>query len=104
MRAQYLRPLVVVSHNKGGAYIICELNGSVFDRPIAAFQVIPYFAQKAIVLPNLSNFLDIPLERLRDMEGLLSFGDDDSDKVNLPLKPDAELDTASIADNKDDDD
>ena len=56
------------------------------------------------MLPNLSNFLDIPLERLRDMEGLSSFGDDDSDKVNLPLKPDAELDTASIADNKDDDD
>ena len=37
MRARYLGPLVVVSRNKGGAYIICELNGSVFDRPIAAF-------------------------------------------------------------------
>ena len=37
MRARYLGPLVVVSRNKGGAYIICELNGSVFDRPVAAF-------------------------------------------------------------------
>ena len=37
IRARYLGPLVVVSCNKGGAYIICELNGSVFDRPIAAF-------------------------------------------------------------------
>jgi hypothetical protein len=44
MRARYLGPLVVVSRNKGGAYIICELNGSVFDRPVAAFRVVPYFA------------------------------------------------------------
>jgi hypothetical protein len=104
MRARYLGPLVVVSHNKGGAYIICELNGSVFDRPIVAFRVIPYFAQKAIVLPDLSDFLDIPLEHLHDMEGSSSFGDDDSDEVNLPLEPDTESDTASIADEDDDDD
>ena len=104
MRAQYLGPLVVVSRNKGGAYIICELNGSVFDRPIAAFRVIPYFARKAIALPDLSDFLDIPLKRLSDMEGSSSFGDDDSDEINLPLEPDAESDTASIADEDDDDD
>ena len=30
MRARYLGPLVVLARNKGGAYIICELNGSVF--------------------------------------------------------------------------
>ena len=104
MHARYLGPLIMVSRNKGGAYIICELNGSVFDRPIAAFQVIPYFARKAIALPDLSYFLDIPLECLHDMEGLWSFGDDDSDEVNLPLEPDAESDMASITDNEDDDD
>ena len=103
MRARYLGPLVVVSRNKGGAYIICELNGSVFNRPIAAFRVIPYFARKAIALPDLSDFFDIPLERLRNIEGSLSFGDVDSDKVNLPLEPDAESDTASIDDEDDDD-
>ena len=43
MWPRHLGPLVVVSHNKGGAYIICELNGSVCDRPVAAFQVVPYF-------------------------------------------------------------
>ena len=103
MHARYLGPLVVVSRNKGGAYIICELNGSVFNRPIAAFRVIPYFAQKAIALLDLSDFFDIPLERLRNIEGSLSFGDVDSDKVNLPLEPDAESDTASIDDEDDDD-
>ena len=37
MCARYLGPLIVISQNKGGAYIVSELNGSVFDRPIAAF-------------------------------------------------------------------
>ena len=68
MQAEYLGPLVVVSHNKGGAYIICELNSSVFNRPVATFQVVFYFAQKLITLPNLFDFLDILVTRLHDME------------------------------------
>ena len=42
MKARYLGPYVVVSRNKGGAYIIAELNGAVFDRPVAAFRLLPY--------------------------------------------------------------
>src|SRR5271155_1504061 len=68
MRARYLGPLIVISRNRGGAYIIAELDGSIFDRPIAAFRVIPYFARTKLELPLLDKLLDISQERLHEME------------------------------------
>src|SRR6201996_2340910 len=68
MRNRYLGPLIVISRNRGGAYILCELDGSVFHRPIAAFRVIPYLARKSLQLPKLEDFLDIDTARLRDLE------------------------------------
>ena len=59
MHARYLGPLIVISQNKGGTYIIMELNGSVFDRPVAAFRVIPYFMQTKLDLPSLKDLIDI---------------------------------------------
>ena len=55
----YLGPLMVISRNKGGAYIIVELDGSVFDQPIAAFRVILYLTHTKINLPPLDKLLDI---------------------------------------------
>jgi hypothetical protein len=66
MKPRYLGPLIVISRNRGTAYILCELDGSVLHRPIASFQVIPYFARKSIPLPE--NFMDIDTARLREME------------------------------------
>ena len=68
MRARYLGPLIVISRNKGGAYIVAELDGSVFDRPIAAFRVIPYFARSTLDIPSLEDLLDISKERLSQMK------------------------------------
>ena len=68
MRPRYLGPLIVISRNRGGAYILAELDGSVFDRPIAAFRVIPYFARRKIDLPPLDNLLDISRQRLTELE------------------------------------
>nr|GAT45769.1 predicted protein [Mycena chlorophos] len=68
MHKRYFGPLLVISRNRGGAYIIAELDGAVFARPIAAFRIIPYFARQAITLPPLSDFLDISTEHLREME------------------------------------
>jgi hypothetical protein len=66
MKPRYLGPLIVVGRNYGGAYILCELDGSVLHRPVAAFRVIPYLARKSIPLPP--NFLDISEERMRQLE------------------------------------
>lgn len=75
MRPRYLGPLVVISRNRGGAYILAELNGAVFDRPVAQFRVIPYKARQSIPIPDITS-LDISTNRLRDLE--LSEGADDS--------------------------
>ena len=83
MRARYLGPLVVLARNKGGVYIICELNGSVFDRPVAAFHVMPYFARKSLPLPGLDKFIDILTDRLRSMEESATSGPDDEDAEDM---------------------
>ncbi len=49
----------------GGAYILCELDGSILDHPTATFRLIPYLARVAIDLPE--NFADITPERLHGM-------------------------------------
>ncbi|CAK5275032.1 unnamed protein product [Mycena citricolor] len=92
MRKQYLGPLIVISRNKGGAYILCELDGAVFHRPIAAFRVIPYFARETIELPPLEDLLDISMERLREMEeSILEDPEDESDEEETGEKSEEAL-------------
>jgi hypothetical protein len=86
MRARYLGPLIVVLRNRGGAYVLCELDGTVLDRPVAAFRVIPYLARQSIPLPD--NFLDITPERLRAMGDSESLGDDDLDDAAAAAEDD----------------
>ena len=44
MRPHYVGPMIIVSRNRGGAYIICDLDGTLAHAPVAAFRVVPYFA------------------------------------------------------------
>ena len=81
MQACYLGPLIVVLCNKGGAYIIAELDGSVFDRPIAAFRVIPYFACTSIAIPPLDELLNISQLRLIQMEQSTSEDPEEEDDI-----------------------
>jgi len=97
MRPRYLGPLVVISRNKGGAYIIAELNGSLYDRPVAAFRLIPYFARTHIDLPPLDKLLDVSIACLRQMEDS-SFADTD----DLLDASDSDPDTDSPSDLEDD--
>jgi hypothetical protein len=75
MRPRYLGPHVIVSRNFGGAYIIAELDGAVFHRPIAAFRVIPYFPRSSIPIPD--NFFEIDNTRLEEMEQTTDIDDED---------------------------
>jgi hypothetical protein len=67
-RMRYMGPLVVIRRNKGGAYIVAELDGTVWRRPVGAFRLIPYRARLSLPLPDLDKFLDISTERLSQME------------------------------------
>ncbi|EIW58978.1 uncharacterized protein TRAVEDRAFT_107857, partial [Trametes versicolor FP-101664 SS1] len=75
MRAQYTGPLVVVSRKRGGAYVLCELDGSVLHRAVGAFRLIPYLARTEIPLP--SNFADILDERLAELVDSEDDGEDE---------------------------
>jgi len=68
MRLRYIRPMIIISRNRGSAYILAELNGAVLQRPIRAFRVIPYYPRCTITLPLLEDILDISTEELRRRE------------------------------------
>ena len=74
MHAQYLSPLIVIEWNYAGAYILCELDGSVLHWPVAAFRLLPHLTQKLITLPQ--NFLDIDSECLKALQSTLDINKD----------------------------
>ncbi len=67
MRARYLGPLVILGRNKGGAYLLCELDGSTFARPVAAFRLLPYFTRKKIDVPDINAIIDVPPVQINDL-------------------------------------
>ena len=66
MRPQYLGPLVVISCNQGGAYILCKLGGSVLHQLVATFHLVPYLTRESIPIPT--NAFDIDTNHLRILE------------------------------------
>jgi hypothetical protein len=82
MCARYIGPLIVVSCNYGGAYILAELDGTVLHHPVAAFRLLPYFTCKSIPLPP--DFIDIDNTRLCEMEHSLTADRDEEDNYQNP--------------------
>ncbi|KAL1944872.1 hypothetical protein VTO73DRAFT_2492 [Trametes versicolor] len=92
MRPRYLGPYVVLARNRGGTYVICEVDGAVLDRPVAAFRLVPYLARRSIDLAWLDDdtYLDISTARLRELE--------QADTRDETLEDDDELDAAHDGD------
>lgn len=57
--------MIVIARNKGGAYILSEVDGSVSKLPFAAFRVIPYFSHTHI--DSYTDNLDIDGDELTTM-------------------------------------
>lgn len=50
---RYFGPLFVLSRTRGGAYVIVDLDGTPYARPIAARRVMPYVNRTNIPLPDV---------------------------------------------------
>jgi len=81
MKPRYDGPFIIISRNCGGTYILCQLDGSVFHRPIAAFRLLPYHAHDSIYLPD--DMMDIDTQKLRELEQ--SNVEDDIDSVAIEV-------------------
>jgi hypothetical protein len=94
MRPRYLGPMIIVARNKGGAYIICDLDGTLAHAPVAAFRVVPYLARKSIDIPDLENHIDVSIARLRELERSTTADPDvqESDRIEELIDSDSDSD------------
>ena len=71
MKARYNGPMIVVSCSKRGSYISAEMDGTVSQQKVAAFQVIPYFkfARAKVKVPeNIFEWIDLSRDALQRVE------------------------------------
>ena len=86
--------MIVVSRNRGGAYIICDLNGTLAHAPVAAFRVVPYLARTNIDIPDLEEHINMSVARLRELEYSTTADPDDpdSDRIAEVIEADSDDD------------
>jgi len=67
-KLRYLGPLIVVRRTEGGSYLLCEMNGAMWPRRVAAFRVLPYMPRKAIQHPqHIEDLIDMTKEELNEL-------------------------------------
>jgi hypothetical protein len=68
-RDRWWGPLIVVRKTRGGAYIVCEFNGAVWQKKIGKFRLIPYQQrQKLAIGPHIEELIDVSKETLDELE------------------------------------
>ncbi|KAJ7111664.1 hypothetical protein C8R43DRAFT_1139061 [Mycena crocata] len=68
MATRYMGPMVVVRRTKGGSYLVCELDGSMYHGKIAQFRVVPFEQRTSIDLPgNILDLIDLSKEKLDEL-------------------------------------
>jgi len=68
MKPRYLGPIVVVRKLRRDAYILAELDGSVWQNRVAAFRVISYLSRKKIDFTReVQGLLDVSEEDLKEL-------------------------------------
>ena len=85
MHPRYFGLMIVVTRNRGGAYILCNLDRTVAHSPIAAFRLIPYFPHCEIDTLNicLDDYLDVPDDRIRKLKQTTSADPDDPEVAEV---------------------
>jgi len=78
MKPRYLGPMVVVKKLQGGAYVLVELDGTVWQNQVVAFRVLPYLARKKI-------------EFTREVQDILNMSEEDLRRLlEEPVEPHTE--------------
>jgi len=68
IKPRYLGPMVVVRKLQGGAYILAELDSSVWQNKVAAFRVLPYLSRKKLDFNlEVKDLLDASEESLMEL-------------------------------------
>ena len=70
IRPWYFGLIVIVLRNRGGAYIVYDLDGTLAHAPITAFRIVPYFACKNIDLPDLEQHIDVSVAQLCELKDM----------------------------------
>jgi len=76
MKPRYLGPMVVIRCLRGGAFILAELDGAVWQNRVVAFRVVPYLARKEISYnKKVKQLLDAPEESICCLEEKMNTSD-----------------------------
>nr|GAT46689.1 predicted protein [Mycena chlorophos] len=99
-RERWWGPLVVVRRTNGGAYIVCEFNGAVWQKKIGRWRVIPYEQRRKLTLgPRIEELVDVSRDVLDELEAeseeALEYHGEDYQFETVRLRSEDEAEAAS---------